>query len=69
VAAEPKQVEPLLYSVLAVAVQLSLSPVTVRKMCRDGRIQSILIGDRRLISREELHRIASEGASRPSVVA
>lgn len=51
----------LLYSVNEAANQLSISRVTVRKMCADGRIQSVRLGDRRLISCAELERIATTG--------
>jgi excisionase family DNA binding protein len=60
---ERNEVERLLFSVEETATKLSMSKVTIRKMCRDGRIKSVLCGDRRLIPAVELERIALNGTS------
>lgn len=52
----------VLFSIEDAAKQLGISPVTLRKMCREGRVKSVRIGDRRLISAGELQRVTAEGA-------
>jgi excisionase family DNA binding protein len=52
---------PLLMSVDDAASALSISKHTVIKWVKSGVIPSVKIGSRRLISSEDLKRIATEG--------
>ena len=49
---------PLLYKMREAAAMLGLSFSFVKKLCREGRIKSVLIGNARRISRAEIERVA-----------
>jgi excisionase family DNA binding protein len=53
--------EKLLYSKEEVAAIIGLSKFTVARDIRIGRIKSCRYGRRRLVPKEEIMRIASEG--------
>lgn len=50
-----------LFGMREVADRLGLSHETIRRYCREGRIRSIHLGDRRLVSADELASIVANG--------
>ena len=56
----PDELERLL-SLETFSELCSVSIWTVRKWVKDGKIRSVKLGARRLIPRDELRRIASDG--------
>jgi excisionase family DNA binding protein len=54
-------ISPRLFSVADSAKQLSVSEDFIRQRIKDGLIKSVRLGDRTMISAEELNRIANEG--------
>jgi len=57
----------ILYDVVTAASRLSISPWTIRKYLRSGKITPVRLGRRVLIEGSELERLVSEsrGQSRP----
>jgi excisionase family DNA binding protein len=54
-----------LQSIREGAETLRVSTFTVRRLMDTGEIDSVTIGSRRLISEEEIERVAREGAGNP----
>ena len=52
-----------LYSIRETASQLSISPDVVRQQIKAGHIRSVRIGQRVLVSAEEIARVAQEGCN------
>jgi len=61
---ETKPRQRLLYSVKEVAEQLSISKTTVRRLIESGQVKHRQIGNRMLIPRAELERLAKHGVAR-----
>ena len=53
--------EEQLHSLTKVAKRFDVSVWTIRKWCQEGRLESIRLGARRLITESEVQRAISEG--------
>ena len=53
--------EQLAFSITEAANALSVSPWTIRKWVRDGRLKSTRLGRRVVVERAELLRVLAEG--------
>jgi len=63
---QEERIPPLVVGIDEAARLLSLSPHTIRKYEREGRIRATRLGRRVLFPMEEIHRIIREGCNSPS---
>ena len=62
---QPNEPDRLSYSMSEAARAVGLSQATMFRLVKDGKLETVKIGSRTLVTRAELERLLAQGAQSP----